>query len=65
MCLCLLVCRARIFLTLTELLTQNSIMADFYLGNSLLISRSAKQPLGQPAATHGRALVLRPDLEIT
>lgn len=46
--LCRLICRARTFLLLAVLLRQHLRMVDFYLGNSWLISRSAKQPLGQP-----------------
>lgn len=63
--LCLCVCRARTFLLCAEVLTQNSRKARFYLGNNSLISRSAKQPGGQPAATRGRAPVWGPGSEMT
>lgn len=63
--LCLCVCRARTFLLCAEVLTQNSRKACFYLGNNSLISRSAKQPGGQPAATAGRAPVWGPGSEMT
>lgn len=51
---CLLICRARAFLPFTKLLTQNPTMAEFYLGSSWMISRSAECCLGHPAATQGR-----------
>lgn len=54
LCFCLLICRARTFLSFTELLTQNPTMAEFYLGNSWLISRSAEHCLGHITATQGQ-----------
>lgn len=64
-CSCLWVCRVGTFLLCAQLLTQNSRKARFYLGNNSLISRSAKQPGGQPAAARGRPPLWEPGLEMT